>query len=67
MIITELDHWYDLDEDGEQGSFGYSKKMEEKVKKFIEEKGPNMGNPAINDRIVKLIEEVAELNGIVLN
>jgi len=57
----------DSDEDGEQGSFGYSKKMEEKVKKFIEEKGPNMGNPAINDRIVKLIEEVAELNGIVLN
>ena len=63
MILTELNQWYNLDEDGEKGTIGFSKKL----RKFMEDRGPNMGNPEINDRIVKLIDEVAELNGIVFN
>ena len=54
------------DEEGEKGPFGCSVKMGEKIQKFLESQPPNTGDPAVNDRIVKLMDEVLHLNGITL-
>ena len=46
---------------------GYSRRFEEKVKKYMDSQPPYTGNPVVNLRFEKLIDEVLELNGVSLN
>lgn len=59
--------WSNIDEEGERGVLGYSRRFEEKVKKYMDSQPPYTGNPVVNLRFEKLIDEVLELNGVSLN
>jgi len=62
-----IDENVDSDEEGERGVLGYSRRFEEKVKKYMDSQPPYTGNPVVNLRFEKLIDEVLELNGVSLN
>ena len=43
---------------------GFSSKMTEKLEKYMKSLPPYLGEPSVNHRLIKLIEEVMELNEI---
>jgi len=54
----------DSDDECEKNAMGFSSKMTEKVEKYIKSLPPYLGEPSVNHRLIKLIEEVMELNEI---
>ena len=52
------------DDECEKNAMGFSSKMTEKLEKYMKSLPPYLGEPSVNHRLIKLIEEVMELNEI---